>query len=192
MCIAMPYFTDSSNISLEWCWSFYTQNIEPSIIYRANLFLELFSFKIIWGTVAEIIWTIIILLKCKKHTLKYFKILAPAYKQKTRALRFSFVVSCPEAKKLFKWYFSGNKCLDSWEEARKLECDVVLGSPIIMSPEKYFGWVLNSCPHFQSTAACKVMCFGQFHSAFQGAFAMVSWSYVTHLKFDHLEFMAVL
>jgi hypothetical protein len=49
------------------------------------------------------------------------------------------MVSCPEAKKLFKWYFSRNKCLDSWEEARKLECDVVLGSPIIMSPEKYFG-----------------------------------------------------
>lgn len=51
---------------------------------------------------------------------------------------------------------------------------MVLGSQIIMSPEKYFGWVLDPRPHFQSTATCKVIFSGEFHSALQGAFSWLA------------------
>lgn len=43
--------------------------------------------------------------------------------------------------------------------------DAVLGSPILMSPEKYFGWALETHPHFQTTSFNEVL-----HSASQGVF----------------------
>lgn len=62
------------------------------------------------------------------------------------------MVSCPEAKKLLKWYFSGNKCLDSWEEAKNLERVMwFLATPIFVTREiflaEHYIFVLISRPH---------------------------------------------
>lgn len=51
---------------------------------------------------------------------------------------------------------------------------MLLGSPIIMSPEKYFGREFDPRPHFQSTAAHKVLVFREFHGALPCAFAWLA------------------